>query len=135
MQRCYRPEESVSCSYRRSAHRATPSNKTPMRNDKHLSIGSGPGSHPLKPLALIMRGSVPSDMAIAAHPPPCEYMMISLVAEFRLTSISVETSDVDPSSFCKTLVATMSWIKCETMHSQNSCSIPFNMWKVGNMSG
>ena len=62
--------------------------KTSMRRDKSLSIGSGPGSHPLKPLALVIRGVPSFDTTVAAYSPPCEYSMIALsVAEIRHTSI------------------------------------------------
>ena len=49
---------------------ASASDQTPMREDKCLSFGSGPGSHPLKPLALVMRCF---DTTVAA---PREYLII-----------------------------------------------------------
>jgi len=67
---------------------ASASDKTPMRNDKYLSIGSGPGSHPLKPLALVIRD----------------------FASFDTTAVApLETGDVDPSMFCQAIFATGSW--------------------------
>jgi hypothetical protein len=57
---------------------ASASNKTPMRKDKYLSIGSGPGSHPSKPLALVIQDIPLVDMPEAVA--PCEYLNYSITS-------------------------------------------------------
>jgi hypothetical protein len=67
---------------------ASASDKTPMCKNKYLSFESGPGSDPLEPLALVIRGISSSDMTIAVDSPPCEYLMVPLLAaEIRLILI------------------------------------------------
>lgn len=76
---------------------ASASDKTPMRKDKHLSIGYGPGSQSLKPLALVIRGISSVCKTVSASLPP-----------------PFENSDAaDPSSFCKAIVTTMPWMESQ----------------------
>jgi hypothetical protein len=67
---------------------ASASDKTPMRKNKYLSMGSGPGSHSLKPLALVIQDFASLGIMIDSNPPQGEHLIIPIIAaEIRLTSI------------------------------------------------